>query len=241
MYGTLDHDHTSFWVYDDSLLHLKTITNQERINRMNEIIHEYLDYVKKVGDRSRLYKHVSQRYGITSAVYPGSHIDITPSLFIPDVTYIDNFKGTVRFFRDLAPIMEYVNDHKRYGGPCSITFFGSDYDQQLDIAKTDLIISQYAGFVGQAAKRYLKGNGILLCNDSHGDATLAYVDRDYELIGVTDAASTIQESGLESYFKLPRAKEIDIDTVRKTMKGQRYTHQAVNYLFRLRPEQPGDS
>lgn len=205
---------------------------------MNEIIHEYLEYVKKAGDRSRLYKNVSQRYNITSAVYPGSHIDITPSLFIPDVTYIDNFKGAVRFFRDLALIRNYIHEHKYYEGQCSITFFGSDYTRELDIAKTDLIISQYAGFVGQAAKRYLKDNGILLCNDSHGDATLAYIDRDYELIGVTDTDSAIQESGLESYFKLPRAKEIDVDTILKTMRGPRYTHQAVNYLFRLRPEQP---
>jgi hypothetical protein len=207
---------------------------------MNEIIHEYLEYVKKVGDRSRLYKHVSQRYGITSAVNPGSHIDITPSLFIPDVTYIDNFKGTARFFRDLAPIMEYVNEHKHYVEQYSITFFESDYNQQLNISKTDLIISQYAGFVGQAAKRYLDDYGILLCNDSHGDATLAYLDRDYELIGVTDAAFTIQETGLASYFKISHAKEIDIDSVLTTMKGPRYTHQAVNYLFRLRPGQPGE-
>ncbi len=41
------------------------------------------------------------------------------------------------------------------------------------IEPVDLIISQYAGFVGQETKRYLKEGGILLCNDSHGDATLA--------------------------------------------------------------------
>jgi len=54
----------------------------------------------------------------------------------------------------------------------------------LEIDPVDLIISQYAGFVGQATKKYLKTGGILLCNDSHGDATLARFDHDFEFIGV---------------------------------------------------------
>lgn len=55
----------------------------------------------------------------------------------------------------------------------------------------DLIISQYAGFVGQATKVYLKKGGILLCNDSHGDATLAYCDSDYEFVGVINLNNMI--------------------------------------------------
>jgi hypothetical protein len=37
---------------------------------------------------------------------------------------------------------------------------------ELDVEPVDLIISQYAGFVGQATKKYLNTGGILLCNDN---------------------------------------------------------------------------
>ena len=100
------------------------------------------------------------------------------------------------------------------------------------IDQVDLIISQYAGFVGQATKAYLKIGGILLCNDSHGDATLAKFDEDYEFIGIINSNNQIQNNDLEDYFKLPKDKPIDLNFVRQKMKGLKYKSTAQNYLFR---------
>ena len=205
---------------------------------MDEKINEYLEYAKKVGDRRKLYKNVSERYGIRRAVYPGSHVDITPSLYIPDVTYIDTFKGSVKFFREIASIHKYISIHKNYTEECKITFIGRNYEERLDIPKAEMIISQYAGFVGHATKRYLKDNGILLCNDSHGDATLAYFDDDYEFIGVVNSNYEIVETGLNKYFNFAKPAEIDINKVRNTMKGPKYKYRPGNYLFKLKPRSP---
>jgi len=50
------------------------------------VIKEYEVYATKIGDRKALYIAVAKEYSIRSAIYPGSHIDIAPSLVIPEVT-----------------------------------------------------------------------------------------------------------------------------------------------------------
>ena len=102
----------------------------------------------------------------------------------------------------------------------------------LEIDPVDLIISQYAGFVGQATKKYLKTGGILLCNDSHGDATLARFDHDFEFIGVMGMDNKIINAEVDEYFTLPKNKKIDLAKVKEKMKGPRYKQSAENYLFR---------
>lgn len=44
-----------------------------------EIIEEYQAYTNKIGNRKALYKTVADKYIIKTAIYPGSHIDITSS------------------------------------------------------------------------------------------------------------------------------------------------------------------
>lgn len=78
----------------------------------------------------------------------------------------------------------------------------------------------------------MKKGGILLCNDSHGDATLAYRDSDYEFIGVINLNNMIDTENLEKYFKFSRSRDIDFEKVRKTMKGPNYKTKAENYIFR---------
>jgi len=198
----------------------------------NKIIEEYRNYANKIGDRTTLYRVVTRKYNIHTAIYPGSHIDIAPSLVIPEVTYIDNFKGAIKFFKDMKIIEKYIEQNKEYPDSCKIDFIGQDYTLPLDIEQVDLIISQYAGFVGQETKLFLKTNGILLCNDSHGDATLAKFDEDFEFIGIIDKKNRIQSNNLENYFKLPKEKTIELKTVKEKMKGLKYTLTADNYLFR---------
>lgn len=209
------------------------IIENERCNvlKNGNIIQEYYEYRNKIGNRTELYRIVAKSYGVTSALYPGSHIDIAPSLVIPKVIYVDNFKGAVGFFQDMEMIKEYITEKKEYEKPCDIVFVGQDYTLELDVEPVDLIISQYAGFVGQATKKYLKTGGILLCNDSHGDATLARFDDDFAFIGVVGKNNRILHTKLEDYFALPRGGNIDIAKVKEKMKGPKYRLIAENYLF----------
>jgi hypothetical protein len=196
-----------------------------------DIKEKYEEYSKKIGNRKSLYKKIVKRFNVGSALYPGSHIDIAPSIVIPKVTYIDNFKGAIKYFKEIEPIVEYVNTLKEYDESCKIIFIGEDYSKDFDIEPVDLIISQYAGFVGQATKEYLKKGGILLCNDSHGDATLANFDNDFTLIGVIKNYKIV-ESNLNKYFKLPNNKENDLKQVKAKMKGPKYNVMAENYIFK---------
>jgi hypothetical protein len=197
-------------------------------------IKEYETYLSKIGDRKALYSLIEKSYHIKTALYPGSYIDISASLVIPNVTYIDNFKGAIKFFQHMDEIKDYIILNKQYDEAPVIQFFGIDYNESIDMSEVDLIISQFAGFVGQATKKYLRKGGILLCNDSHGDATLAYVDDDFEFIGVIDSCNQIVSSGLDKYFKFTKEKDIDIHIVRLTMKGPKYKLQPSNYIFRLK-------
>ncbi|MBU9673332.1 hypothetical protein KQ939_00430 [Planococcus sp. CP5-4] len=198
----------------------------------NQFLEEYKEYISKIGDRKALYKAVAAEYSIRTAIYPGSFIDISPSLVIPDVTYIDNFKGAIRFFKQMDGIKNYVEENKEYPDACKISFIGQDYTQPLEMEQVDLIISQYAGFVGQETKRYLKLGGILLCNDSHGDATLARFDQDFEFIGIVNGNNKIEQDNLERYFQLAKDKPVDLKIVKEKMKGLNYTVAAENYVFR---------
>jgi hypothetical protein len=201
---------------------------------MMNFIKEYETYLSKIGDRKALYSLIEKSYHIKTALYPGSYIDISASLVIPNVTYIDNFKGAIKFFQHMDEIKDYIILNKQYDEAQVIQFFGIDYNESIDMSEVDLIISQFAGFVGQATKKYLRKGGILLCNDSHGDATLAYVDDDFEFIGVIDSCNQIVSSGLDKYFKFTKEKDIDIHIVRSTMKGPKYKLQPSNYIFRLK-------
>jgi|LGVF01.2.fsa_nt_gb hypothetical protein len=81
----------------------------------------------------------------------------------------------------------------------------------------------------QATKQYLKIGGILLCNDSHGDARF---DEDFEFIGVIDRKNKIRHNNLEDYFKLKKDKIADLEWVKEKMQGLKYEIMAENYLFR---------
>jgi len=191
-----------------------------------DIMQEFIDYRKSIGDRKELYRNVVDVFGVQRALYPGSHIDIMPSFVIPSVVYMDSYKATIKFFKKLEQIHQFIDTHKTYTENSEIVFIEGDYNLQYSIEPVDLIISQFAGFVGQATEGYLKEGGILLCNDSHGDATLAYCDPDYEFVGVVDSNNLIDTENLEQYLKFARTHDINVEKVRKTMKGQNYKNKA---------------
>lgn len=199
---------------------------------MEDVVREYEDYQDKIGKRVDLYREISNRFGISKALYPGSHIDISPSFVIPEVVYVDNFRRTIKFFRNLDSIKTWIDKNKEYDRNCDISFFGQDYSAELNIEPVDLIISQYAGFVGQATKKYLKVGGVLLCNDSHGDATLSRFDDDFKFIGIIDENNLFSDSDLDKYFIMPKGKTVNLIKVKENMCGPKYSKTAPNYIFR---------
>ena len=54
----------------------------------------------------------------------------------------------------------------------------------------------------------------------NSDATFARFDEEFELIGIIDDKNKIQDKELDRYFKLPKQKTVDLQTVKETMKGQ---------------------
>jgi hypothetical protein len=156
---------------------------------------------------------------------------------IPEVVYVDSDKKAISFFENKEEIVKYVEKNKIYEEKSKISFESKDYNSNLSISKNyyDLLISQFAGFVSQACKKYLKSGGILLVNDSHGDATKAKFDKDFEFIGVLNFREDkyyISTENLDEYFTFKRKRPIDIDKVTKTMKGPKYKNNCDYYLFR---------
>lgn len=182
---------------------------------------------------------ITEKFSIGNALYPGSYIHIAPSFYIQEVVYVDSFKKTVKFFEDKS-ILGFIEEHKSYPKKPEVRFYHQDYYKEFDekLESFDLLISQYAGFVSECCKRYLKPKGILVANDSHGDASMALLDRDFQLFGVIYYANKkyyLTNKNLESYF-IPKDETITIskERLKKTMKGFAYTKYASAYLFRKR-------
>ena len=116
---------------------------EKGVAMVKDPIEDYKKYIASLGDRNGIYKMIAQTYKITSAIYPGSHIDITPSLYIPKVTYIDNNKSAPRFFKKKEAILSYLNQYKNYPQSCQLTFIEQDYSIPLDIEPVDLIICRF--------------------------------------------------------------------------------------------------
>lgn len=205
---------------------------------------EYYDYAQKSWysesksfDRYDVFLEVSKKFDIKKALYPGSYIHITPSLIIPEVVYVDSDKKAIKFFNNEEEIKKFIYNNKIYEEESKINFEAKDYYNKLNISEEyfDLLISQFAGFVSKACKKYLKKNGILLANDSHGDATLAKFDNDFEFVGVLDFQNgkyTFSAENLDGYFTFKKDRPIDIDKVIKTMKGPKYKNNIDYYVYR---------
>lgn len=198
-----------------------------------ELYNQY--FVEKDFERFDLFQHLAKRYGIERALYPGSFIHVTPSFVYPVVSYVDTDKRAKKFFNDPS-IHDFVARKKIYTQDARITFYPMDY--RNDIEERDesfgLLISQYSGFVSQSCKRYLGIGGLLLANNSHGDASMASIDDDYELVAVVSRRNgkhRLSEANLDSYFKLKSQTKISKEHLEKIQRGVGYKKSASAYVF----------
>ena len=193
-------------------------------------------FVDKQFERLDLFQMLAEQYSIERVLYPGSFVHITPSFVFADVVYVDSDKRAKRFFNS-PEALDCITQHKAYSQEAKVTFYGTDYRQGFAEPgqSFDLLISQYAGFVGQACKRYLKPGGWLLANNSHGDAGVAALDEAYVLeaaVFLRQGRYRLSTKNLEAYF-VPKSPKINHtrDYLLALGKGIGYTKTATAYLF----------
>jgi len=192
-------------------------------------------YIDRNYEQIDLFRLIKRTYGITRAIYPGSYIHISPSFIFPDVVFIDSDKNAIKFFKS-DKLNELVCERKEYDEDPKISFHGVDYKSPIDglHRQFDLLISQYAGFISDTCKEYLKIGGFLLVNNSHGDAGLASIDEDYLLISTVHKAKgkyRLSHTSLEQYFIPKRQIIVTKESLYKTGKGVGYTKAAPLYIF----------
>ncbi len=195
-------------------------------------------FVDKGDERLGLFRLLAERFGIESGLYPGSFVHITPSLVIPQMVYVDMDKRCKAFFESEETLV-FVDKHKQYEQAASYRFHKADFSEGFPESKDsfDVLISLYSGFISKYCGEYLKAGKILVANNSHGDAPLAYLDERYELIGVVKRNGNrfrYSEKDLDSYFIPKGNKTLDKATIEKTMQGPAYTKTAYAYVFKKR-------
>lgn len=176
---------------------------------------------------------LSKKFSIRSVLYPGCFVHITPSFVFRDVVYIDENKQAYKFFQDPG-VYKYIQRRKHYQKSPQIAFLHRNYKNLGKLRLFDLLISQYAGFISHYCKKFLKKGGILFVNDSHGDAGMASLDKDYQLIGVfheENGKCTFSTKQLDSYFVLKNLK-LTKKHLKQTQKGMNYEKKAAAYVFR---------
>jgi SAM-dependent methyltransferase len=159
------------------------------------------------------------------------------------MVYVDSDNRAARFFAGGAAQMV-IARAKTYDAGQHVEFHHQDYQKPiaLDQASVDLLISQWAGFVSEACKRYLRPDGILVANNSHADAGLAGTDGDYELVGVIRKRGEryrLSTDDLEAYL-VPKSADVPSkpSELREYLKNRRrgvaYRKRASHYVFRKR-------
>ena len=186
-------------------------------------------------ERFNLFEIIADNYNVQRALYPGSFVHITPSFVFPDVVYVDNDKQAKKFF-STPEIYTFIGERKIYPHEARVSFHFADYRNGCNepFETFDLLISQYAGFVGQYCKQYLKTDGFLLANNSHGDAGMAAIDEDYQLLAVFSAKNEkykISANNLDEYFVPKSQVGITKEYLEKLQKGIGYKKTAGVYLF----------
>jgi hypothetical protein len=93
------------------------------------------------------------------------------------MTYIDSDKRISKFFGD-KNVLSYIEAYKTYKENTVIRGLQADFPGDLPIEEQtfDSMFSFYAGFISRSCKKYLKSCGLLVCNNSHGDASIARTD-----------------------------------------------------------------
>ena len=191
------------------------------------------------------FRLIGENFGCRRALYPGSHLHITPSLVFPEVCYVDSIKGIRQAMSDPG-LLGYVDSHKDYAEDAVIRCREEDYRSIASepAASFDLLISLNAGFISQHCGHLLKPGGYFLANNGHYDANRAFVDPRYQLIAaLEDGVLNLDRSqpGFSAYFRTGKGEMltpamVESDANRPPSKARfRPSREAEAYLFRWAP------
>jgi len=207
----------------------------------NDVARFHADYDAHTDDRVRLFHALVDTLTPEARVlYPGSYVDIAPSVWFDDVTYVDNDKRFPKFFSHTDDVNELVRTKRSTLGlperPLKIGSHCVDYRTPLPEPEQsfDVLVSLYAGFISEHCTIYLKVGGTLLVNPSHGDAAMASVDPRYELAGVvisSNGAYRVRTSDLETYLIPKKPQDVTIKSLHANGRGIGYTRSPFAYLF----------
>jgi hypothetical protein len=196
----------------------------------------YDDYfVQKVDERTALFQALSAEFDLQRGLYPGCFTHITPSFFVPEMVYVDTDKRCSAFFSDDATL-PYITERKQYEQAAFVTFYHADFSKEIPEPRQsfDLLLSFYAGFISEYCTHYLRPQGILVVNNSHGDAPLAYLNPNYQLIGVVNRQAErfkLAFENLDAYFVTKSGKPLDKTEILHSMRGPGYTKAPYAYIF----------
>lgn len=204
---------------------------------MNEFTHRlWAKQDQHRGDRQRLFATLNEVFEVSTVLYPGSFVDIATSFVFEDVTYIDTDRRAAQFFADTKGVDEIITQHRTADTGTNWRFISADYTADLELPSDhyDLLVSLYAGFVSENCTRHLRPGGLLLANPSHGDAAMASINPDYQLVAVVTTQSgnyAIRRDNLDSYMRPKRPTVITAETLHQTGRGIGYTKPAFAYVF----------
>jgi hypothetical protein len=193
-------------------------------------------HLDKQDERVGLFRGLVGLYGASSALYPGCFVHVAPSFVLPSVVYVETDRRAARFFAD-PEVPQLVRRRREYISEPLIRFHHADFTRPLAEAEAsfDVLISQYAGFVSRACKRYLRVGGHLVVNNSHGDASMAALDGDFELVAVYRRRGehfAFSSEELGSYMVPKRGPAPTRADLERTMRGPAFTRPVAGYVFR---------
>lgn len=206
-----------------------------------DVVAFHAEYDVQIGERVRLFRTVAEVVGTDAKVlYAGSYVDISPSVWFDDVTYLDMDKRAPRFFSETEAVAALVGSKREALGlperAQAIAFHHADYTSPLPepLESFDVLMSLYAGFISEHCTKHLRIGGVLLVNPSHGDAAMASIDPRYELSGVITRGNgdyCASTDDLGSHLVPKKAQEVTIASLHENGRGIAYTKAAFAYLF----------
>jgi hypothetical protein len=185
-------------------------------------LEKYLSNYKGINDwHLQAFLVINKKFSSRKVLYAGSWIHVTPSLVFPYVVYVDLFSKMEKFFTN-SELLGYIKKHTQYRTKPRLDFHQSDYQKKFGEkeASFDLLLSLSSGFVSQACASYLKKDGLLLANNEHYDASMAYTDPRFKVIGVfkTPNNLTQSEEEIENYFITTKGTPITLEIVEEDSK-----------------------
>ncbi|NSW50952.1 MAG: hypothetical protein HPY85_00415 [Anaerolineae bacterium] len=192
-------------------------------------------YIDRDYELLSLWQLLQETFAIQKALYPGCFVHIAPSFYLPEVVYVDSDRNAARFFRE-STASEIIHQRRQGMLEPIFRFHPQSYTDPIPepFYSFDLLISLYAGVISQPCKAYLKQSGYLLANNSHDDASIAFLDPDYTFIGALHQRKgqfTLDQNRLGSYFIPKNPEHFTIEWIHEKGKGAAFTRTAFLYLF----------